>query len=214
MEAGLSWSRFEDGGERADTFLIGDTNLRYGVGPRTEIRLGFTAFGRVDARGAGSDDGIGDVTIGLRHNLINPDGSGFSAAVQPSITLPTGTGPFDSEDWSAGVALPFGFELSPAIAFAATPQIAAVPDADGDGRHAVFGSSAGFGFALSDAVTLLTDVAIIQDDDPSGSTTEALGGVSLAWQASRDLQLDIGVVAGLNRGSPDFELYAGVVQRF
>jgi hypothetical protein len=214
VETGLSWSRFDDAGARADTYLIGDTNLRYGVGERTEVRLAFTAYGAVDERGAGSQGGFGDVTLGLRHNLVNPDGSGFSAAVQPSVTLPTGSGPFESEAWSAAVALPFGFELSPAVSFAATPQVALTPDADGAGRHLAFGSSAGLAFSLTDSVTLLTDFSLIRDEDPAGGTTEALAGAALAWQTLRDLQLDLGLAAGLNRNSPDFEIYAGAAVRF
>lgn len=168
----------------------------------------------MSTRGAGSDEGIGDLTLGVRHSLANPDGSGASVAIQGYVTLPTGSGPLTADEWSFGAALPMSFELTPNISFAATPQIAAAADADGDGRHVAFGSSAGFGFSITDRLSAGVDVAIIQDDDPAGSTTEASTGLSFAFQLSDDVQLDAGAVAGFNRDTADIELYAGVVTRF
>jgi len=214
LETGLSWSRTEEGAAREDTFLVADTALRYGVGPRTELRLAITAFGSVDTSGAGSDQGLGDLTIGIRHSLANPDGSGTSVAIQGFVTVPTGSGPLTAGEWSAGAALPMSFELTPTISFAATPQIAAAADADGDGQHLAVGSAAGFNFSLSDRFSAGVDVAIVRDDDPAGSSTQATTGLSFAFQASGDVQLDIGAVAGLNRDTPDVEIYAGFVTRF
>lgn len=188
--------------------------LRFGIGSRTELRAAITAFGRTSIRGAGSDEGIGDLTLGVRHSLANPDGSGTSVAIQGYVTLPTGSGPLTAGEWSFGAALPMSFELTPTISFAATPQIAAAADADGDGRHVAFGSSAGFGFSITDRLSVGIDTAIIQDDDPAGSTTQATSGLSFAFQVSENVQLDAGAVAGLNRDTADIELYAGVVTRF
>ena len=204
----------EDGLAREETFLVGDTSLRYGIGPRTELRLAITAFGSVDVRGAGSDQGIGDLTLGIRHSLTDPDAPGPAVAIQGYVTAPTGSSPLTAGEWSFGAALPMSFELTPSVSFAATPQIAAAADAGGDGQHLAFGSSAGFGFSITDTLAAGVDVAIIRDDDPAGSSTQATTGLSFALQVSEDIQLDVGAVAGLNRDTPDLELYAGFVTRF
>ena len=47
--------------------------------------------------------GSGDVTIGRRRNRHNPDGSGFSIAVQPFATLPTGGHAIGAGSWGAGL---------------------------------------------------------------------------------------------------------------
>ena len=135
-------------------------------------------------------------------------------AIQGFVTLPTGSSPLTAGEWNFGAALPMSFELTPGISFAATPQVAAAADADGDGRHLAFGSAAGFGFSLTDNLSAGIDVAIIRDDDPAGGSTEATAGLSFALQVLEDVQLDVGAVAGLNRDTPDLELYAGVVTRF
>ena len=39
-------------------------------------------------------------------------------------------------------------------------------------------------------------------------------GASLAWQEGADTQFDFGVVAGLDRDSPDATVYLGIARRF
>jgi hypothetical protein len=214
IETGISWSRSGEGAGREETLLLGDTLLRAGISSRTELRLAFTAYGRVDPRGGPADEGFGDVTLGLRHNLVSPDGSGGSIAAQGFVTLPTGSGPFDSGEWSAGLALPMSFELTPQLSFAATPRLEAVADADGDGRHLAAGTSIGLGLSLAEPLSLSADLNLMQDDDPSGSSTDVTAGLALAWQVAADAQLDLGARAGLNEDSEDLELYAGLVLRF
>jgi hypothetical protein len=214
IETGISWSRSGEGPRREETLLLGDILLRAGIGPRTELRLAFTAYGRVEPRGGPADEGFGDMRLGLRHNLLSPDGSGASIAVQGFVTLPTGSGPFDSGDWSAGVALPMSFELTPQLSFAATPRLEAVADADGEGRHLAAGASAGLGVALTDAFGLSADLTITHDEDPAGTSTQAAAGVAAAWQIGPDAQLDLGLSTGLNSDADDLEIYAGLVLRF
>ncbi len=217
VETGLSWTRTDGFREREDVFLAGDTLLRLGLDDRTEVQLGFTAFGYARTRTAVSVDeesGIGDVTLALRRNLMSSDGSGTNAAVQAYATLPTGGEAVGAGDWSAGILLPFGFDLSDTLSVAFTPQASIEPDSDGEGHHASFGGSAGVGMTLSDRVGAAVDLAIIHDDDPAGSSTEALLGLSLTLGLSGNVQIDAGLNLGLNDDSPDTELYAGIVTRF
>jgi hypothetical protein len=58
------------------------------------------------------------------------------------------------------------------------------------------------------------ELQAVRDDDPAGHATEALAGLSFAWQPKSNLQLDMGAVAGLNHASPDVELYLGIARRF
>lgn len=217
VETGLSWTRTDDLGIREDVFLVGDTLLRLGLDERTEVQLGFTAFGHVRVRtplAADEESGIGDITVALRRNLISPDGSGTNAAVQVYATLPTGDDAIGAGDWSAGILLPFGFDLSETLSVAFTPQASLEPDSDGEGHHASFGGSAGIGITLSDRLGAAVDLAVIHDDDPAGSGTEALLGLSMTLGLSANVQLDAGLNIGLNDDSPDTELYAGIVTRF
>lgn len=219
-ELGLGgWTRENDSAERTDTIIVGDALVRIGLTDSLEGQIGWTAYGHVRTRdkatGAVRKAGrTGDVTLALRQNLRNPDGSGFSVAVMPYATLPVGKAPIGAGDWGAGLLVPLSVELSDTVSFALTPGVEAAVDSDGHGRHLRFGSVAGLGFALGEQLSLSTEVALHRDRDPAGHTTEALLGLSAAWQANAATQFDVGLNCGLNGNSADSQLYVGIVRRF
>ena len=217
VEAGLvDWTRSHDASARTDSFTLGDFLVRTGVTQSAEIQIGWAALGfartRDRATGAQTHDrGTGDVTVALQKTLGAPDAP---IAIRGFVTLPTGGGPLGAGDWGAGAMVPMAFNLSDSVELDLTPEVDAAVNARGDGRHLAYGSVFGLGFKLSDAWNLAVDAALFRDRDPSGVTTSATMGASLAWMANRNLQLDIGTVAGLNRDTPDIETYFGVVRRF
>jgi len=211
------WTLDKQGGDRTDTILIGDTSVRIGVTDTIEAQVGWTPLGIVRDRSSGLVDRTartGDATLGLKANLSHPDGSGLSIALQPFVTLPIGRAPVGAGDWGAGLVVPVTYNLSKAVNLEFTPEVDAAVDQDSRGRHLAYSSVVGVGVALSDAVTLTAEDQVIRDEDPSGSTTQDLASLSLAWMARKNLQFDVGAVAGLDRAAPDIELYAGIARRF
>ena len=215
----IDWTRESDGAARTDTIAAGEMLLRIGLTGSLEMQAGWTAYGHARTRDKatgriGRESGVGDVTLALRQNLRNPDGAGFSVAVMPYVTLPVGSAPLGAGDWSAGLLVPLSFELNDTVSLALTPQVDAAADGDGDGRHLRFGNVVGLGFALTDSLSASTEIALYRDRDPTGHATEALLGLSAAWQPNDGTQFDVGFNLGLNRESPDSQLYLGVARRF
>ena len=211
------WTLDRQPGQRTDTVLIGDTQARIGLGNSVEAQIGWTPLGIVRDRTGGlisRATRTGDVTLGLKANFAHPDGKGLSIAAQPFVTLPIGRSPVGAGDWGAGLVLPITYDLSDTVNFEVTPEIDAAVDQDGHGRHFAASAVVGLGFALDDKLTLTIEGQALRDDDPSGKTTQALASASLAYMATKDLQLDIGGVAGLTKDAPDVEVYAGVARRF
>lgn len=219
VELGLAdWTRDTAGPMRTDTLVAGDALVRVGLTNHLEAQIGWTAYGHVRTHdriaGTAHDTaGAGDVTLALRRNFRNPDGSGFSIAAMPYVTLPSGGKAIGAGDWGAGLLIPMSFDLG-GISLALAPEIDAAVDGDGAGRHLGYGSVAGLEFSLTDALSASTEISIHRDDDPAGHTTEALAGLSAGWQPDKDLQFDIGLNIGLNATSPDTELYFGIARRF
>lgn len=220
VEIGLAdWTRDDDGTSRTDTVEAGEFLARIGLTDRLEAQFGWTAYGheRVRGRLTGAIDkqaGTGDVTLALRRNLRNPDGSGLSIAIMPRLTLPTGGGAIGAGDWGAGLLIPVGVELKDGLSFKLTPEIYAAVDADRSGRHLAYGGVLGLDVDLTPSITATIEAAAMRDDDPGGHETQALGGLSIEWQPSDDSQFDLGVTIGLNHDAPDRQLYLGFVRRF
>lgn len=214
VELAIDWSFQEDGAERIDTLLAGDTLVRVGIGERTEVQVGLTPFGHVRTRDAADVErtsGIGDITLGLRHRLVEK--GSLALGLQGTVSLPTGGAAIGAGDWGAELLVPISYGVGKSE-LVLTPVLAAAVDQDGDGRHLAYGLVAGGGFFLTDRLTAVLDVSLMRDEDPLGHSTEALAGLALAYLVSNDLQLDAGAVIGLNEDSADLELYVGAAQRF
>lgn len=213
------WTRDDGDGVREEQLLIGDTLVRVGVTDTIEVQLGWTPFGHgyLRDRTGGTverSNRVGDVLVGAKLNLARPDGGGFSIALQPVVTLPVGREPISAGDWSAGIAAPIAYDLSDTISLEATPQLAAEVDADGHGRHLVYGSVVGLGVALGEKGSVSVEYQGLRDEDPAGHSTQHFAALAFAWQPGDDLQFDIGGAAGLDRDAPDARLYAGIARRF
>jgi len=224
VEAGLGdWTLTRDAATREDVFLTGDFLVRYGVADHAEVQVGWTSLGfsrsrdRTAGGAAGGVDhrsGTGDVTLALRRNLASPDGSGFSAALMPFVSLPTGRQPIGAGDWGAGVRLPVSYELSDRWSLVTTTEVDAAVDEDAHGRHLAFSEAAGLALKLGETLTATAEYQVTADHDPEGHSTAHLSGLSLGWQPADNLQLDLGANAGLDRDAPDVEVYVGIARRF
>jgi hypothetical protein len=220
VELGIGdWIRDSQPDVRTDTILAGDVVARIGLTDNLEARVGWTAYGhqRERDRTSGVIDKVartGDVTIGFKQNFRNPDGSGLSIALLPYATLPLGRGPIGAGDWGAGLIGAVSYELGGSLQVVASPEIDAAVDEDGDGRHLAYGGEVGLSGSLSDALTATIDVELLRDRDPGQHSTEALAGLSLAWQPQQLLQFDIGSNVGMNHASADVEVYVGVTRKF
>ncbi len=222
VEEGLvDWSHDSNRDSVEDDLLLGDTALRYGLGPSTELRLDWTAYGhvRVKDRATGlvsRDHGSGDVTIGLRQNLHNPDGSGFSIAVQPFATLPSGGHAIGAGTWGAGLVVPVSYQLPSNIQFGLTGEIDAAPDEDRHGRHTAYSATASVSVPVTKSITGSAERWAMRDRDPSGHSSQYSLDLAAAWipKEKGRLQLDAGTYIGLNRQTPDIEAYVGVTEKF
>jgi hypothetical protein len=219
IELGLAdWTVDKSPDSRTDTVEAGQLLVRFGLTDSLEAQLGWTAFGHVRTRDRSTglvdkESGIGDVTVALRQNLANPDGSGFSVALMPFATLPTGNSAIGAGDWSAGVLIPVSYDLGGDVQLGLTGRAEAAADEDRDGRHLAYGAVAGLSLPLSGSIDAALEIEVDRDEDPSGHKTQWLAGLSAAWMAKDDLQLDAGANLGLH-GAPDMQLYVGVSRRF
>lgn len=217
--SGFDWSRDKDDGALADTVLAGDLALRLGVSDHAELRLAWTPWGQARSRDLMSgavtrSAGTGDVTLGLKRNLIHPDGQGVSVALLPSVSLPTGGATLGAGDWGAGVQAPFSLPAGKTLSLLLTPELDAAVDSDRRGRHLAYGTAGGIAIAAAPGLNLAIEAAVMRDEDPAGASTQVIAGGSIGLMLGKDTQVDIGTELGLNHAAPDTHIYLGVARRF
>jgi hypothetical protein len=221
VELGL----FDGGWQKTDDFKVeslayGDAFVRYGLDGLNEIQFGVTPYSRekVTDRATGDSeiaDGIGDISIGLRHSLANPDGSGLSAAIVGFVTAPTGSRDVRDDGFEGGIVLPVSVPLNDDWSLSLSPEIDVAADSDGDGRHAAWTMVAGVGRGFGQWA-LGAEIYVSRDDDPIEASTQSTFDLTAVWSPPMlaDSQLDFGLNFGLNHDSPDVEFGVGLARRF
>lgn len=221
VELGLfDGARKSDATIRTETWDAGDLFIRYGLTSLTELQLGVTTWNRerTTDRATGARDtaeGIGDLSIGLRHSLKNPDGSGLSVALSGFVTAPTGARAIRADGFEGGILLPISVPLNDDWSLSLTPEFDWVSNSDGDGRHAAYTMVAGVGRGFGQW-NLGAEIWISHDDDPINATTQSTFDLTAVWTPPSlpDAQIDFGFNFGLNNDSPDVEFGVGVARRF
>lgn len=222
VEIGLTgWTLDKQPDERTDSIDAGDILLRYGVGPTTELRLGWAAFGHVRTRdritgAVERTQGVGDVTLALKQNLRHPaeSANGLALALLPYVTLPTGHDEIGAGDWGAGLIVPISYKLNDTLLFALSPEIDAAVNESGSGRHLAYGTAMGMEIGLTDTVTLTPELQIMRDRDPEHHAWMNSAAVSLDFQPAAMMQIDVQATAGLNHDAPDVALAFGITRKF
>jgi hypothetical protein len=213
LEVGaVDWTLDKQHRTREDTIQIGDMQARIGFADHAEFQLSWTAYAHDRLRTTGmvsTAEGVGDVRLAVRRNLVHPDGSGFSVALEPYVTVPVGGRAIGAGEWGFGAALPLNYDLSDRAALQFTGSLDAVPDQDRSGRHFSSSGAVGLSYELLTSVFAVGEVQVTADDDPIGHTTQSVAAASLAWQPTKVTQLDLFVGAGLNRDTPDVQVAVG-----
>jgi len=214
IEVGLADAVFQRGaGMHEDAYAFGTTALRVGLTPRLELEAGWSPWIVDTVRGGGRRSGAGDATLGLLTALTDPDGKGAAVSLQGFVTLPTATHGLGAGGWTGGVRLPVSAPLDASTALGLTPEVDVLRDAGGGGTHLAWvgvGSlSRSFG-----ATTLGAELWAEVEDDPAGTIRRASADLTAAVVVGKALQLDAGANFGLNRATPDVELYGGISARF
>jgi len=218
VETGLAdWTVQKDGGERDTSLVIGETTIKYGLGPASDIEVDVTPWQRSTSRVEGVRDsasGIGDVNLIMKQRLTS-----INAPVQviamPFVKIPTANHSLGNGKWEGGLLFPVGYSIAKSpFSIGLTPELYWVADGDGHGHHVAMAQVASLGWAASDKLNLSAEIWRSWDWDPSGTTRQASADASAAYLLTNDVQLDAGANFGLNRVTPDVELYGGVSVRF
>ena len=218
VETGLAdWSLQKDGGERDTSLTIGATTFKYGISDSADVEVAVTPWERQTSSGPGFHDsasGVGDVDIIYKQRLTAASAPAQLVAM-PFVKLPVAKQPLGNGEVEAGLKLPVGYSIPKTpLSLGLTPELDWAADADGHGHHAAMVQVASIGWAVTHKFTLSGELWHQWDWDPAGTTRQASADAAAAYDVNDNLQLDGGANFGLNRATPDIELYAGVSKRF
>jgi hypothetical protein len=131
------------------------------------------------------------------------------------VKVPTARHSIGNGKWEGGLIVPLQYAIpKTTLALSATPEIDWNADADGRGHHWGTAQVVNLGWQVNDKLNLSAEVWGQWDWDPAGTTKQASADGAVAYLVNPSLQLDAGVNFGLNRATPDVDVYAGIAKQF
>jgi hypothetical protein len=211
------WTLDRHGGERDTALAIGETDFKFGLTDRSHIDVDVVPWQRVTSRSGAIRDraaGFGDVIVNYKYRLTGADAA-LMVAVSPFVKAPTAKHSLGNGKWEGGLVVPIQYAIpkSPLV-LSFTPEIDWAADGDGHGHHAAMAQVANLGWQVNSKLNLSGEVWGQWDWDPAGTTRQASADGAVAYLVRSDLQLDAGWNIGLNRVTPDVEIFAGIAKQF
>lgn len=218
LETGLiDWSLQKDGGDRSTSTVIAETLIRVGLTDRSEIQFDVTPWQRERERVGGvrrQASGFGDLNILYLHRLTGEQAP-VKLALMPAVKLPTANHSIGNGKLEAALLLPTEIDIgrSP-FSLNLTPEVDWSADSDGRGHHAAMTQVASLGWQATQKLSIAAELWRQWDWDPAGTQRQASADATAAYLVNNDVQIDGGANIGLNRATPDIEVYAGLSKRF
>jgi hypothetical protein len=216
LETGLEWDRQRDADAHVRT-LTTPTMLRIGLSGALELRL--ETEGRAITHA--SDPATGQHTVaagwaesaaGVKWHIADQDGMKPSIGLIAEAALPTGSKSLRGTGFRPSLNLPAEWDLGNDWSLGVMPGIGR--DSDDAGARYTYGVfGAALGKAFSERLRGFAELAAptIARAAHGGTQTQADAGVT--WLVNKDCMLDVMVVHGLNRNTPDLSLAFGVSVR-
>ena len=218
IETGLiDWSTDKADGVRTDSVVWGNTVIKYGVSSNADIELWLTPLETLSIQGGGTHEhhsSFGDTLVRVKYELTS-DSAPVQVALDPFVKIPTANHQLGNGKVEGGLLVPVQVALGKSgLTVSLDPELDLLADQDGHGRHVAMSQVFNLGASLGDQVNVSAELWGQWDWDPMGTQKQYSADLAFAYLPNKNLQLDTGANLGLNRNTPDVELYLGVSTRF
>jgi hypothetical protein len=218
IETGLvDWDTDRAAGIRTEDLALGQTAFKFGLTSRSHLELDITPFTQTSIHGAGISDrvsGFGDLGVAFKARLTGK-AAPVQVALYPFVKIPTASHALDNGKVEGGTALLVDGSIpGTSLGWNIAPEVDVSANADGSGYHIGTTHALSIGVPLSSRLSVSGEIWGSWDFDPTGSAEQYSADAAAALLVSNDVQLDAGMNLGLNRNTPDLELYSGFAVRF
>lgn len=207
----FSYGRDKSGGERVESWVLGETNLKYGISDRSDLQLVLAPWMREEvktAAGTTTSEGFGDVELRYKLNLFGADEGAVAVGLLPYVKIPSGSD-VSNDEWEGGLIVPLGWDLTDSVGLGLQAEISNNYD-DAAGHYWAFSHTAVLGFSITEQLGAFIEYVGTASELPY----EAYLSAGLTYLVNPNLQYDVAGLVGLNDHSTDLTIFSGVTLRF
>lgn len=208
-------TRNDDAGVRTTTTYYANPYLKYGIDDHQDIEVNWAPNVRVrtdDGSSRHTVDGAGDIFVRYKVRFFSDDT--VSIALIPFVKAPTANHDIGNGRWEGGLIAPISVNLPNKFALVLGPEVDALADSTGTGRHAAYTNLINLSRPISDRIGIAVEYWAQDNHDPAGTIRQRSADIAMTFAATPLLQFDIGANFGLNDATPDRQIYLGFSTRF
>lgn len=127
---------------KTNTFLVNQANLKIGITGSTAIQIGWQSYGwqkekELNKGSVIKTDGVGDVTLRIKQNILGNNHGNFALAILPYIKFPTSK--YDEESrFEGGLIVPMSYKLPGEWKLGLQVEVDRLKDLDQASMHTEF----------------------------------------------------------------------------
>lgn len=214
-----NYSYQESGGIVTETLLAPNPTLKLGVSGTVDVEINISPFEQIRVRSSRTDrvttvSGQGDLYARVKINLWGDYGGNSALTLIPWVKAPTAASGLGNGAVEGGMIAPLAFSLPAGVTLLFDPEVDVLKDSSVSGYHANYVNLVNASRMFAGNLTVYAELWSDMNADPAGTVHEYSFDSALAWLPRPNLQLDIGVNAGLNTQTPSYQVYVGASQRF
>ncbi len=216
LEVGVAdWTHDKQGSSSYSDLDLGEIELIYGLTDASHVSVSWTAWQHNrsrDGTGRTSQSGIGNVSLNYKYRMTEKSAA-FSAAIAPSVELPTQKREFGVKkaQYSLGLPLSYSFPNSQ-WSLSAEPKISRSPSSSG--YHWAYVQTASVGLQATKPLNLGLEYYRKWAFEEPKTKVEELIEPNFSYAITKDVMIDGSATFGLNKNTADIELQGGVSVRF
>lgn len=204
-------------GVTIDVIQAANPTIKYGLSDSADIEASMALYQSVrvhDGSGSRTASGVGDLFLRAKWNPNGGENGDFVWLFDPFIKLPTAGRDLGNGEVEGGLMVPMTWTFGGNWALVSTPEVDLLLNGSGAGYHGELLDVIGLCRDIGSGLNLAVEVWTSQNLDPQGTQSQYGIGPRLAWLSDPNDQFDAGLAVGLNRPTPDLELYVGFSRRF
>lgn len=209
----FSFTHYRDDGVTTDTWAVPNPTLKYGLDDKSDVELNWAPYVSVKTTDEHRLDGVGDIYLRYKRTLTEK-GAAVGTAVIPYVKIPTAKRGIGNERVEGGLAVPITIALPHDLTLTLGPEIDALLDEDRNGYHVNLVNPLNLSGAVTPRLTLYGEVWMANNFEPHGTYSQYSADFAAAYSVAKTLQLDVGANFGLNRHTPDVQVYMGFSTRY
>lgn len=212
----VAYTRDSRNGQTTRSFDVMSFNFKMGLTHDTDLQIVYGAFSHsrtsVDSVDD-EEDGFGDVTLRLKHNVWGNDGGKTAFALMPFLKVPTNTLASLNNNVEGGLIAPLAVDLGHGMGLGLMTEIDILKSEGGKGYEPVFINSATVSFELTQRLGMYVEAYVERSTESGAETIVTLDG-GITYAVTADLQLDAGANVGVTKAADDLNVFAGLSRRF